>query len=126
LLGEGQVPPAALEATFRFPLVLVTPVKLSLTCCLAVTEKQRGRGGKWGGGGARADITVRLVFINYGSWTRLFKRVREKELFIFLNFFPRLNALRDLFSVRSLASGRFILYANGQSMLFFFFYAAND
>lgn len=32
LLGEGLVSPAALEATLRFPLVLVTPVKLSLTC----------------------------------------------------------------------------------------------
>ena len=33
LLGEGLIPPAALVATFRFPLVLVTPVKLAFTCC---------------------------------------------------------------------------------------------
>lgn len=33
LLGEGLVSPIALEATFRFPLVLVTPVKFSFTCC---------------------------------------------------------------------------------------------
>lgn len=33
LLGEGLVSPVALEATFRFPLVLVTPVKFSFTCC---------------------------------------------------------------------------------------------
>jgi hypothetical protein len=32
-LGEGLIPPAALVATFRFPLVLVTPVKLAFTCC---------------------------------------------------------------------------------------------
>lgn len=33
LLGEGLVSPIALEATLRFPLVLVTPVKFSFTCC---------------------------------------------------------------------------------------------
>lgn len=33
LLGEGLVSPVALEATLRFPLVLVTPVKFSFTCC---------------------------------------------------------------------------------------------
>jgi len=32
LLGEGLVSPIALEATLRFPLVLVTPVKFSFTC----------------------------------------------------------------------------------------------
>lgn len=32
LLGEGLVSPVALEATLRFPLVLVTPVKFSFTC----------------------------------------------------------------------------------------------
>lgn len=39
LLGEWLVAPAALEATLRFPLVLVTPVKLSLTCCKPQTTK---------------------------------------------------------------------------------------
>lgn len=34
LLGEGLVSPVALEATLRFPLVLVTPVKFSFTCIL--------------------------------------------------------------------------------------------
>lgn len=33
LLGKGLVSPIALEATLRFPLVLVTPVKFSFTCC---------------------------------------------------------------------------------------------
>lgn len=33
LLGEGLVSPIALEATLRFPLILVTPVKFSFTCC---------------------------------------------------------------------------------------------